>query len=136
MGNDENVIIPEKLDGKTVLRLSYNYVEQPGDYIRSEGPNSFDHYHHAFDNSNIKTLTIPSGVREIVDGTFAGVSNYEPTLVKISVSKDNPVFFSNENGEIGIKKNNEIIYSYDIEEKDYNFYRNLPSWLYYFILDF
>lgn len=130
LGKDKNIVIPETLDGKRVLCLDCNYFRQPGDPVYEDEANIYFHYHNVFDNTNIESITIPSGVKRIKYFTFSGITmSPEPVLKKVTVSKDNPVFFSNDDGDIGIRENNEIIYSYKLEERYHNIYSKIPYWI-------
>lgn len=135
LGNDKDVVIPEKLDGKTVLRLDFNFIEQPDDYIYNDGDSILYHDHCAFDNTNIESISIPSGVKEIRKRTFTGIYGQSaPTLKKITVSNDNEYFYVDKSGEICIKESNSVIYGYKIERNKYYYFDRFPFWMQYVII--
>ncbi|MCR5653882.1 MAG: hypothetical protein K6F88_08810 [Ruminococcus sp.] len=79
--------IPEKIDGKPVIRL--------GGYLDcSPESESVDTYFTSFDDGegigNVEKITIPSGVKEIVFDTFESLRDLE----KINVSPNNPYYSS------------------------------------------
>ena len=132
LGNDKNVVIPEVIDGKKVLRLDCNYMKQAGDSQSHDGQNPYDFYHCAFDNTDIKSITIPSGIKEIKCNTFSNIASSEkPTLEKVTVDKENKNFYSNEAGELCIRENDEVIYSYEIENTYYQRYSRFPNWMFF-----
>lgn len=132
LGKDKEIVIPETLDGKKVLRLDINYSKQSEDKWCHDGPHSYDYYHCAFDNTGIELITIPSGVKEIRYGTFLNISSSEkPTLKKVVVNKENKVFYSNNDGELLVKENDEVIYSYKVEQTYYQKFSRFPDWMFF-----
>lgn len=132
LGKDKEIVIPETLDGKKVLRLDFNYSKQPDDTWSHDGPHSYDYYHCAFDKTDIELITIPSGVKEIRYGTFLNISSTEkPTLKKVAVNKGNKVFYSNNDGDLLAKKNDEVIYSYKVEQTYYQKFSRFPDWMFF-----
>lgn len=132
LGKDKEIVIPETLDGKKVLRLDFNYSKQPDDTLSHDGSHSYDYYHCAFDNTDIELITIPSGVKEIRYGTFLNISSSEkPTLKKVAVNKENKVFYSNNDGDLLAKKNDEVIYSYKVEQTYYQKFSRFPDWMFF-----
>ena len=132
LGKDKEIDIPETLDGKKVLRLDFNFTKQPEDTLCHDGPHLYDYYHCAFDNTDIELITIPSGVKDIRYGTFSNIASSEkPTLKKVTVSKENKVFYSNNDGELFIKENDEMIYSYKIEKTYYQKFSRFPDWMFF-----
>lgn len=132
LGKDKEIVIPETLDGKKVLRLDFNYSKQPDDTWSHDGSHSYDYYHCAFDNTDIELITIPSGVKEIRYGTFLNISSSEkPTLKKVAVNKGNKVFYSNNDGDLLAKKNDEVIYSYKVEQTYYQKFSRFPDWMFF-----
>lgn len=132
LGSSKEVTIPETLDGKKVLRIDCNYIEQPDDPQSHDGPNSYDYYHCAFDNTDIEAIVLPSGIKEICYGTFSNVSSSEkPTLKRIVVDKENATFYSNNDGELFIKENDETVYGYNIEQTYYRKFSRVPGWMFF-----
>ena len=77
-------------------------------------------------------ITIPSGVKEIRYGTFLNISSSEkPTLKKVVVNKENKVFYSNNDGELLVKENDEVIYSYKVEQTYYQKFSRFPDWMFF-----
>ncbi len=65
-GNEENVRIPTKIDGKTVTEIHYGAFE---------------------DNTNIRTVTIPKGVKSIKGYAFAGCTRLESVTIPEGVTE-------------------------------------------------
>ncbi|MDD5864365.1 MAG: leucine-rich repeat protein [Firmicutes bacterium] len=73
LGNDENICIPDKLDGRQVTVIS----EAPGYYAGDPG---------AFAGCDtLRTVTIPEGVTAIGDNSFSGCVNLQSVYVPASV---------------------------------------------------
>lgn len=82
-GKGMDIKIPETLDGEKVVKLGYDVYNGEAD-ILLESP---------FENSAVKTITLPSGLRDIVDGALIPRCVNEH-LARIEVSKDNPYYTS------------------------------------------
>lgn len=94
--------IPEKIDGKPVIKL--------GGYLDcSPESESVDTYFTSFDDGegigNAKKITIPSGVKEIVFDTFESLRDLE----RINVSPNNP-YYSSVNGVLYNKKKTVLLF--------------------------
>ena len=98
LGTEKSVIIPEKIDGKSVVKLGNYYMEIEGYYSD----------YTAFWATGVESVCLPSGLKEIVHGTFWQTNSpelywndgicdpqeIEYTLKSITVSKDNPYYVS------------------------------------------
>ena len=81
-GEEKDLRIPETLDGKKVVKLGF-------DVYVGECDMSLDS---PFEKCELKSITLPSGLRDIVnDALLGGFSN---NLARIEVSKDNPYYTS------------------------------------------
>ena len=95
IGNEENVVIPDVLDNKPVVKISgyFKNYQESGNYC----------YRSAFDMSKIKSITISSQVKEIsfnefhTDWQYSESDSDKDVLEQINVSKNNP-YYSSENG--------------------------------------
>jgi hypothetical protein len=82
---EEEIRIPEKLDGKPVIKLG-GYFKDPEPIGNEE---MYYSYYNCFDSEECEMIYLPSTVKEIVKGTFDIDS-----LKRIEVSKDNPYYSS------------------------------------------
>lgn len=85
-GSDEHVVIPSEINGKKVIKIGASLSQ--GEYdINYELP---------FENHKIKSITIPSTVKEIVLNAFdgCGVNSDENCLENIYVDSNNPYYTS------------------------------------------
>lgn len=91
IGKEKAVNIPEKINGKKVLKIgmypganqtaSFDYMDDNGHFMK----------YNAFENTSVERISIPSGVKEIAQGTFDGVHT---NIKYISANIDNPYYFS------------------------------------------
>lgn len=91
VGNEKNVTIPEKINGKDVIKIGI-YFERSWDDAADGISCSKYIFKNAFDETEIESVFLPGSVKEIVADTFC-FSN-DNNLRKINVSKENPYYFS------------------------------------------
>ena len=98
LGTEDTLIIPDKINGKKVIKI--------GGYIQKlDGDEDFL-FMSAFSSQPVKSITLPKYVKEIADGVFRDpvfVDYFEPNgrnefcLESVNVSEDNQ-WYSSENG--------------------------------------
>lgn len=83
LGNDENICIPDEIDGRQVTAIS----EEPGYYSGEPG---------AFSGcGTLRAVTIPEGVTKIGDNSFAGCVSLQTVYVPTTVKEIGSGAFSN-----------------------------------------
>ena len=83
LGNDENICIPDEIDGRQVTAIS----EEPGYYSGEPG---------AFSGcGTLRAVTIPEGVTKIGDNSFAGCVSLQTVYVPTTVKEIGSSAFSN-----------------------------------------
>lgn len=117
LGKEENVVIPDKINGKKVVKLG-GYMQEfdSGDLV----------FFTAFSTYAIKSVSLPKYLKEIVSGVFGDFARenmFDHTeegknyLSNISISEDNP-WYSSDNGILYNKDKTillEIPYNYSEE---------------------
>ena len=99
-GKDKNIIIPETIDGKAVIKLG-GYIELD----RGDDGSLYNWYHSAISENQAKTIHIPKTVKDIAlnffhsnaDETLIYKDTSNCTLERITVDGNNP-YYSSENG--------------------------------------
>lgn len=100
VGNAENLIIPETIDGKKVIKLgSYYGLDIDIGYFESSA------FSKPFDIVNYRSIYIPSGVKEISASTFTSMC---PGLREIIVDEKNPYYYS-KNGNLYSKEVDKLL---------------------------
>lgn len=91
IGNEKNVVIPEKINGRDVIKIGI-YFERSWDDAADGISCSKYVFKNAFDKTEIETVYLSSSIKEIVADTFC-FSN-DSHLKKINVSKENTYYLS------------------------------------------
>ncbi len=101
-GKDKNLIIPETIDGKKVVKLgSYHSPDIMDGYYATPALSS------AFEKVDYSSIRIPSGVKEITADTFTSLL---PELEEIVVDEQNPYYYS-KNGDMYSKETGDLLVS-------------------------
>lgn len=113
VGKDKKVDIPENINGKKVLKIgmypganqtaSFEYMDTYGHFIR----------YNAFEYTEVEWVCIPSGVKEIAQGTFDGLHT---NIKGVSVKKNNP-FYASFMGMLFSKEYHKIVFCYPLKDK-------------------
>lgn len=113
VGKDKKVDIPENINGKKVLKIgmypganqtaSFEYMDTYGHFIR----------YNAFEYTEVEWVCIPSGVKEIAQGTFDGLHT---NIKGVSVKKNNP-FYASFMGMLFSKEYHKIVFWYPLKDK-------------------
>ena len=91
VGNEKDVVIPEKIDGKNVIKIGL-YFERSWDDTSDGIDGSIYFQRNAFYETGVKSIYLPSGLKEIVMYSF--YISEKNTLKSIKVSKENPYYLS------------------------------------------
>lgn len=91
VGNEKDVVIPEKIDGKNVIKIGL-YFERSWDDTADGIDGSIYFQRNAFYETGVKSIYLPSGLKEIVMYSF--YISEKNSLKSIKVSKENPYYLS------------------------------------------
>ena len=91
VGNEKDVVIPEKINGKNVIKIG-QYFERSWDDAADGISCSKYIFKNAFYGTEIESVFLPGTVKEIVSDTFC--DSNDKCLKKINVSKENPYYLS------------------------------------------
>ena len=91
VGNEKDVVIPEKIDGKNVIKIGL-YFERSWDDTSDGIDGSIYFQRNAFYETGVKSIYLPSGLKEIVMYSF--YISEKNSLKSIKVSKENPYYLS------------------------------------------